>query len=345
MLEFFNGKRIFITGHTGFKGSWLSKMLSDAGANLTGYSLAPHNQDLFPMIENKLQMTSVIGDIRDLDKLKRAFNHAKPEIVILLAAMAIVRDSYNLPHYTYETNVMGTVNILECIRQSETVKSALNVTTDKVYYNNEWDWGYRENDPLNGFDPYSNSKSCSDIITQSYIQSFLNSTDKRVSIVRAGNVIGGGDFSTDRIIPDCVRSTMQKKPIIVRNPFSVRPYQYVLEPLSAYLKILERQFNDSNLSGIYNIGPRDEDCITTGKLVQLFCDHWGDNANWISKGENGPHEAKWLKLDCSRIRNKIGWFPKYSINDAIEKSVSWTKSYLSGDDVSVVMHNQIKEYF
>ena len=276
-LSFYKGKKVFITGHTGFKGSWLSKILVMAGAEVTGYALnPPTNPNLFDIAGLEGKMTSVIGDIRDFDKLSEAFAKAEPEIVFHLAAQPIVLTSYEQPRYTYETNVMGTVNILECARQSKTVKSVLNVTTDKVYKNNEWCWGYRENEPLDGYDPYSNSKSCSELVTHSYKASFFDNSDIAVSTARAGNVIGGGDFADNRIIPDCVRASMKKEPIVVRNPNSTRPYQHVLEPLNAYLMIAEMQYNDKKYQGYYNVGPDDRDCLTTGQLATIFCDAWGE---------------------------------------------------------------------
>ena len=243
--EFYKGKRVFVTGHTGFKGSWLCKILANAGAEVTGYSLnPPTNPSLFEIAGIENDIHSIIGDIRDFDALKAAFDEAQPEIVLHLAAQPIVRDSYKDPRYTYETNVIGTVNLLECIRQSSFVKSVLNVTTDKVYHNNEWVWGYRENEPLDGFDPYSNSKSCSELVTHSYKNSFFTDGTVAVSTARAGNVIGGGDFANDRIIPDCVRAMAAKQVIGVRNPYSTRPYQHVLEPLAVYLMIAQKQYED-----------------------------------------------------------------------------------------------------
>lgn len=240
-MEFYRGKRVLVTGHTGFKGSWLCKVLANAGAIVTGYSLEPPTEpNLFKISGIEQKMRSIIGDIRDLARLKEAFQEAQPDIVFHLAAQPIVRDSYKDPVYTYETNVMGTVNVCECVRMNTCVKSFLNVTTDKVYHNREWEWGYRETDPLDGYDPYSNSKSCSELVTSSYINSFFNNMDVAVSTARAGNVIGGGDFANDRIIPDCIRAAQKRENIIVRNPYSTRPYQHVLEPLAAYLRILER---------------------------------------------------------------------------------------------------------
>lgn len=350
MMSFFRNKRILITGHTGFKGAWLSKTLINAGADVTGYALEPpSNPSLFEMSEIGKELESIIGDIRDYENLQNSFNKLQPDIVIHLAAQPIVRDSYAKPRYTYETNVMGTVNLLECIRQNNCVKSFLNVTTDKVYQNKEWARGYKEEDCLNGHDPYSNSKSCSEILTNSYKKSFFEETDVRVSTARAGNVIGGGDFAKDRIIPDCVRALKIKKDIIVRNPNSIRPYQHVLEPLYAYLMIVKMQYEDIKYQGYYNVGPEECDCIPTGKLVDLFCRKWeeltGEKQEWINKYEGGPHEANFLKLDCSKLKSTFGWMPSWNIETALEKTVKWTKVYLDGGNIPLIMDKQIDEFF
>ena len=345
IYEFYKGKRVFLTGHTGFKGSWMCKMLANAGAIVTGYSLeAPTESSLFKIANIEGDVYSVIGDIRDMAALKKAFDEAQPEIVLHLAAQPIVRDSYKDPAYTYETNVMGTVNILECMRQSNCVKSFLNVTTDKVYLNKEWNWGYRENEPLDGYDPYSNSKSCSELVTHSYINSFYNEMDVAVSTARAGNVIGGGDFANDRIIPDCVRAAEKKEDIIVRNPHSTRPYQHVLEPLAMYLTIAKEQYEDKKYAGFYNVGPDDCDCVTTGELVDIFCAKWGEGMKWVNKFMGGPHEANFLKLDCSKLKKTFGWKPHWHIQDAIEKTIVWSKAYLAGEDMRQVMDQQIEVY-
>ena len=288
VLDFYKDKRVFLTGHTGFKGSWMCKMLTNAGAVVTGYSLeAPTNPSLFKIADIESDIKSVIGDIRDMVALKKAFDETQPEIVFHLAAQPIVRNSYENPAYTYETNVMGTVNILECVRQSSCVKSFLNVTTDKVYLNKEWNWGYRENEELDGYDPYSNSKSCSELVTHSYKRSFFTDKDGKaiipISTARAGNVIGGGDFANDRIIPDCIRAATKHEDIIVRNPFSTRPYQHVLEPLYAYLLIAKKQYEDSSYAAYYNVGPDDVDCFQTGALVDLFVNTWGEGMKWVNK--------------------------------------------------------------
>lgn len=343
--QFWQGKRVFVTGHTGFKGSWLCKILVNAGASVTGYSLEPPTKpSLFEISGIENSIVSVIGDIRDKEKLEEAFRQAQPEIVLHLAAQPIVRDSYQNPHYTYETNVMGTVNILECVRLNACVRSFLNVTTDKVYHNNEWEWGYRENEPLDGFDPYSNSKSCSELVTHCYKNSFFTDGRVAVSTARAGNVVGGGDFANDRIIPDCIRAAQKKEPIIVRNPYSTRPYQHVLEPLFAYLMIAKAQYEDGKYFGYYNVGPDECDCVKTGELVDLFCRKWGEGLAWEDRSDGGPHEANLLKLDCSKLKATFGWKPRWSINDVIEKTIEWTKIYLANGDVSLCMDNQIQEF-
>lgn len=344
-VSFYQGKKVFVTGHTGFKGSWLCKILSDAGAEVTGYSLAPQtNPSLFELAGIEKIVHSVTGDISDYEKLKRAFDKVQPEIVLHLAAQPIVRDSYKDPVYTYQTNVMGTVNILECIRQSDCVKSFLNVTTDKVYLNREWEWGYREDEMLDGFDPYSNSKSCSELVTHSYKNSFFSDGRVSISTARAGNVIGGGDFSNDRIIPDCVRAAMNHQDIIVRNPYSTRPYQHVLEPLFAYLMIVAKQYENLSYSGWYNVGPDDCDCFETGALVDLFVKYWGDDLQWINRYDGGPHEASFLKLDCSKLKSKFAWQPQWNLDKAVAKTVEWAKCWLSGEDISACMERQINEF-
>jgi CDP-glucose 4,6-dehydratase len=264
--------------------------------------------------------------------------------VLHLAAQPLVRESYDNPVYTYETNVMGTVNILECIRQSSCVKSFLNVTTDKVYKNREWIWGYREDEELDGYDPYSNSKSCSELVTHSYKNSFFANRDVAISTARAGNVIGGGDFAKDRIIPDCVRAAIAHTNIIVRNPYSTRPYQHVLEPLYAYLMIAAKQYEDIKFSGYYNVGPNDADCFETGKLVDLFVRTWDDSLQWVDCSDNGPHEANFLKLDCSKLKATFGWQPRWNLEEAIQKVVEWSKCWIAEENISVCMDKQINEF-
>lgn len=347
MLEFYKGKKVLVTGHTGFKGTWLTEILINAGANVCGYSrCSEKNPSLFELANVEDKITHVKGDVRDLEHLKQVFEQFQPEIVLHLAAQPIVRDSYKDPVYTYETNVMGTVNIMECVRLTPTVKSVLNVTTDKVYQNNEWCWGYRENEPLDGFDPYSNSKSCSELVTHSYKNSFFNGRNIAVSTARAGNVIGGGDFANDRIIPDCVRAMEKGQVIGVRNPYSTRPYQHVLEPLAVYLTIASKQYEDAKYQGYYNVGPDDCDCVTTGDLVNLFCKYWGEDAKWENQAEiNAPHEANFLKLDCSKVKATFGWQPRWHIDECMEKVCEFSKVWLAGGDIPTEMDKEIQEFF
>lgn len=341
-ISFYRGKKIFITGHTGFKGSWLCKFLIKAGAIVYGYSLKPPTTpSLFEIAKIEKKIFSVPGDIRDYQTLKTVFDKVQPEIVFHLAAQPIVRDGYKNPIYTYETNVIGTVNILECIKNSNCVKSFLNVTTDKVYKNKEWVWGYRENDELNGYDPYSNSKSCSELVTCAYKKSFFSDRKISISTVRAGNVIGGGDFATDRIIPDCIRAVQNKEDIVVRNPFSTRPYQHVLDPLYAYLMIAAMQYESKKYEGSYNVGPDDVDCYQTGKLVELFVRKWGGGLKWINSCENGPHEATFLKLDCSKLKMTFGWKPHWNLETAVEKVVEWNKCWINYGNINDCMNQEI----
>ena len=422
-LSFYKNKKILITGHTGFKGSWMCKALLLAGAEITGYALMPPTEpSLFAVMglfgeekegnSNKktengnslsavnhpvsgaivkeeerkggssesesneesceyfVQMDqgtlrTVIGDVCDLSGLKKVFEQAQPEIVIHMAAQPIVRESYRNPVGTYETNVMGTVNVLECIRLYDCVKSFVNVTTDKVYLNREWDWGYRENEELNGYDPYSNSKSCSELVTSSYRNSFFggeagrraNGNPIAITTMRAGNVIGGGDFAADRIIPDCIRSVEKQEEITVRNPYSTRPYQHVLEPVMAYLMVAARQYEDTSLAGCYNVGPDDADCYTTGNIVDLFCECWNRSsgssaykAGWRNVAEEGaPHEANFLKLDCAKLKKTFGWKPVWNLETAMEKIVEWSVIFLDApEDVTnqilLCMQRQIEQY-
>lgn len=344
-LDFYKDKKVFITGHTGFKGTWLCKMLVNAKAVVTGFALdPPTNPSLFEVCGIKNHICSVKGDIRNYDELKRAFDKAQPEIVFHLAAQPIVRDSYRDPSYTYETNVMGTVNILECIRNSSCVKSFLNVTTDKVYHNKEWERGYNENDELDGFDPYSNSKSCSELVTHSYKRSFFNNRDIAVSTARAGNVIGGGDFGNNRIIPDCVRAVVQDEDIVIRNPGSTRPYQHVLEPLYVYLMIAAMQYQNKTYADYYNVGPDEGDCRRTGELVKMFIQYWGDNIKCICQNDGGPHEANFLKLDCSKLKGTFSWEPRWNLEKAVEKTVEWVKCWKDGKDINICMDEQIKSF-
>lgn len=357
-LSFFKDRTVLITGHTGFKGTWMCRVLVNAGARVVGYALEPPtNPSLFALSGVEKQMVSVHGDIRDYERLRKVFEEYQPEIAIHMAAQPIVRESYKYPRDTYEVNVMGTVNVLECIRLTDCVKSFVNVTTDKVYLNREWSWGYRENEELNGYDPYSNSKSCSELVTGSYVNSFFGDRDIAVTTARAGNVIGGGDFAVDRILPDCIRAVEQGKDIVVRNPYSTRPYQHVLEPVIAYLMIAKEQYLNHELAGSYNVGPDEENCLTTGELVTLFCKCWneqaakqsdhgqtGKNVSWMNRHDGGPHEANFLKLDCTKLKAAFGWKPCWNMDTTMSKIVEWTRCYFEGGDISSCMDRQIREY-
>lgn len=346
-LTFYKGKKVLVTGHTGFKGAWMCEMLLLAGAEVTGYALNPPTQpSLFGLLGLQKRMNSRIGDVRDLAHLQSVFEEKKPEIVIHMAAQPIVRESYKNPVYTYDVNVMGTVNVLECIRTTDCVRSFVNVTTDKVYKNKEWEWGYRENEELNGYDPYSNSKSCSELVTDSYKNSFFQDREVAISTMRAGNVIGGGDFAADRIIPDCVRAAMDKRDIIIRNPYAVRPFQHVLEPITAYLMVAAKQYANRELAGNYNVGPDENDCVTTGELADLFCrlytEKTGNSVKWIDQYDGGPHEAGFLKLDCSKLKRTFGWRPRWNIDQAVEKSI---EAYIASEkDLQECVSGQIKEF-
>ncbi len=348
-FQFYNGKKVLITGHTGFKGSWMCKVLLMLGAEVTGYALKPPTEpSLFALCGLEDKMDSVIGDVRDLSYLQETFERVQPQIVIHMAAQPIVRESYKNPVDTYEINVMGTVNVLECVRKTPSVRSFVNVTTDKVYLNKEWEWGYRENEELNGFDPYSNSKSCSELVTSSYKNSFFADGRTAISTARAGNVIGGGDFAADRIIPDCIRAAVSGRDIVVRNPFSTRPYQHVLEPVMAYLLIAMNQYENIEFTGSYNVGPDDSDCITTGELVTMFCNKWnavsGEKIDWVNQYDGGPHEANFLKLDCSKLKKTFNWKPVWNVEQTMEKLTKWYYIYQQSGDVEACMQNQIKEY-
>lgn len=346
-LSFYKNKTVLVTGHTGFKGTWLSKILTDAGAKVVGYSLNPPTEpNIFTLSKIEEEIVSIIGDIRDYDALKGVFDEYKPEIVLHLAAQPIVRDSYKEPRYTYDTNVMGTVNILECVRLSSCVKSFLNVTTDKVYFNDEQpEHAFEEDEPLDGYDPYSNSKSCSELVTHSYKKSFFADGRCAISTARAGNVIGGGDFASDRIIPDCVRAIEKGREIVVRNPYSTRPYQHVLEPLFLYLTIAQKQYEDGAYAGYYNVGPDDCDCVDTGNLVTLFCKAWGNGLTWVNKHDGGPHEAAFLKLSNAKVKKVFAWQPRWHIRETVQKIVEWTRIYLNAPEkIPQEMQKEIEEF-
>lgn len=342
--EFYKGKRVFVTGHTGFKGSYLVKMLSMLGAYVTGFALAPEDESLYNILGIGNEITSVIGDVRNFDALSEAYKKAQPEIVFHLAAQPIVIESYKNPLYTYETNVMGTANLLECVRMHG-AKSVVNVTTDKVYKNREWEWGYRENEELDGFDPYSNSKSCSELVTAAYKRSFLDEKGIAVSTMRAGNVIGGGDFAKDRIIPDCVRAVRDGREILLRNPLSTRPFQHVFEPLNAYMTVAERQYEERTLSGCYNVGPDECDCVTAGELADIFAKEWGEGASWRCENNSPFHEANFLKLDNSKIKRVFGLKNVWHIDKAIAATVEWTKAYFENGDIVKVTEDEIRSFW
>ena len=344
MKTFYKNKKILITGHTGFKGSWLVKILDNWDSDITGYSLQPPTTpNLYDTLE--VNINNITADIRDYDKLLTVFKDTQPEIVIHMAAQPLVLEGYKNPKETYQTNVMGTVNICEAIKNTDTVKSFVNITTDKVYQNDDTDKKYKENDKLNGYDPYSNSKSCSDIITQSYYKSFYRDVGISTSTIRSGNVIGGGDFAKDRIIPDCIKAALKQKTIQIRNPNSIRPYQHVLEPLNIYLKIAKEQYKKQEYSSTYNIGPDEKDCINTKTLVELFCKYWGENQSYEILDINGPHEAKYLKLDSNKIKEKFNWTPRWNVEKAIEKTVEWAKAYQKNTNTNTILNAQIEEFF
>ncbi|MBR6910307.1 MAG: CDP-glucose 4,6-dehydratase [Candidatus Methanomethylophilaceae archaeon] len=340
--SFFEGKKALITGHTGFKGSYLSRILQILGADVYGYSLEPPTDpSLYDLLNLKNSMVSEIGDIRDFDHLESFYSSVKPDIIIHMAAQPLVREGYREPKLTYETNVMGTVNLLECSRKHG-AKSFLNVTTDKVYYNDGSGKLYREDDYLNGFDPYSNSKSCSDIITQTYAKCFEMGFP--ISTARAGNVIGGGDFAAERIVPDCARAMIGSGEIILRNPDSVRPYQHVFEPLYAYLTILKRQSEDPSLAGCYNVGPNSDDIVTTKSIVNRFSSYWGKELRVEVISDNSMKEAAVLRLDNTKLKTAMSLSPMWGIDEAIAMTVEWTKIWAHGEDVKGITDAQIMRY-
>lgn len=352
-LSFFAGKKVLITGHTGFKGTWMCRVLCDLGAEVYGYALSAPAESLWNILGMRREVKSVFADIRDYDTLLDAFERFRPEIVIHMAAQPLVRESYEAPRETYDTNVMGTVNVLECIRNTDSVKSFVNVTTDKVYLNEERPEGYKEEERLDGYDPYSNSKSCSELVTWTYVRAFLKEKGVAVSTCRAGNVIGGGDFAKDRIIPDCVKAAVSGEEIVVRNPYSTRPYQHVLEPVCAYLLVAMRQYENPKLSGAYNVGPDLSGNFSTGNLADLFCRKWNlgidekrgeHRAFWVNKNLGGPHEAGFLSLDSSKLKETFGWKPVWDMDTAVMKVVEWSQAFARGEDVNLVMKAQIEEY-
>tara|TARA_B110000503_G_scaffold135674_2_gene216658 strand:+ start:5510 stop:6586 length:1077 start_codon:yes stop_codon:yes gene_type:complete len=347
--SFWKSKKVFITGHTGFKGSWLSLWLSSMGAEVTGYALAPNtNPNLFDILNiNSLIFESVFADIRDLDHLQKAIKIAKPDVVIHMAAQPLVRLSYTNPVETYSTNVMGTVNLLESLRPIESVRASIVVTTDKCYENKEWMWGYRENDPMGGYDPYSSSKGCSELVTSAYRQSFYSEkpNSNQIASARAGNVIGGGDWSEDRLIPDAIRAFESGSSLRIRNPLATRPWQHVLEPLSAYLILAQALYEDGSLYATsWNFGPADEDNCSVRDVVDLVISEWNSPAKWEKEGNDQPHEAHFLKLDCSKAYNILGWRPKWSVATAVAKTVEWQKSFNEKNNIQALSLNQITQF-
>lgn len=343
--RFYRGKRVFVTGHTGFKGSWLCRILLQLGAEVTGYALAPEGKNLFELTGVEKEMRSLTGDIRSHSDLQAAYDMARPDVVLHLAAQPLVQEGFRTPRYTYEVNVLGTVNLLECLRGEDRTVSFVNVTTDKVYSNREWCWGYRESDTLDGHDPYSNSKSCSELITGCYRHSFFSDSQVVLSTLRAGNVIGGGDFAANRLLPDCVRAVEQGKPVILRNPAATRPYQHVLEPLLAYLMVAAEQSRRPEAAGSYNVGPGEDGCVSNQTLARLFCQAWGEGAEWkAAKSADLYQEANLLRLDCSKIAARFGWKPRWTVKTAVDKTVEWAKARRDGEDIAEVMDRQLKEY-
>jgi CDP-glucose 4,6-dehydratase len=349
--NFWNNKKVFITGHTGFKGSWLCLWLHALGAKVSGYALhPPTDPSLFELCKIDRLVQSTISDVRDEVALTKAVLAAQPEIVIHMAAQPLVRDSYTIPVETYAINVMGTVNLFEVVRKCKNVKAVINVTTDKCYENKEWAWGYRENEPLGGYDPYSSSKACSELVTSAYRNSYFNPKDHAVHGVgvasaRAGNVIGGGDWAADRLIPDCIRAILKGEKIIIRNPESIRPWQHVLEPLSGYLILAQKLYAEGvRYSDAWNFGPEDYDVKPVEWLVKRLCSKWGGSASYIIEKGRHPHEAHYLKLDCSKAKSELGWRPRWNLEKAIDSIEEWTRVYRQGLDVKNNCIKQIEEY-
>lgn len=344
--EFWRGKRVLLTGHTGFKGSWLSLWLQSMGAELKGLALDPPTTPSLFMEANVAQgMVSQIGEIRDYDTVLKAVAEFKPEIVIHMAAQPLVRYSYKNPIETYATNVMGTVHLLEAIRQTGTAKVVVNVTTDKCYENKEWVWGYREDEPMGGFDPYSSSKGCSELVTSAYRQSYFKETGIALASGRAGNVIGGGDWAEDRLVPDILRAFERNQPVVIRNPNSTRPWQHVLEPLSGYLMLAEKLWHEPKAYAEgWNFGPRDEDARPVGWIVDRMASKWGDGASCQIDGGDHPHEANYLKLDISKARQRLSWAPRWSLDTALNKIVEWHQGWLTKADVRALSLEQINQY-
>ncbi|RKZ38888.1 MAG: CDP-glucose 4,6-dehydratase [Gammaproteobacteria bacterium] len=345
--NFWQGKKVFITGHTGFKGSWLSLWLQSVGANVIGYAQKPPTTpSLFEVAKVAEGMTSIIGDVRDLEHLQTIIAQHKPEIIFHLAAQPLVRYSYANPVETYATNVMGTVHLLEAVRQVDRVKVVVNITSDKCYENQEWLWGYRENEPMGGYDPYSNSKGCAELVTSAYRQSFFSSKDGvALASVRAGNVIGGGDWAEDRLIPDIMQAIMTKKPVIIRNPKAIRPWQHVLEPLHGYLMLAEKLWeNSAAYAQAWNFGPNEEDAKPVQWIVERLTQMWSNNASWKLDNKQHPHEAHYLKLDCAKAKTNLGWYPKWTLKTALENIIYWYQAYEKQQDMQQITIKQIEGY-
>ena len=344
---FWKGKKVYLTGHTGFKGSWLSLWLQSMGSIVKGYALEPNtNPALYNEAKVSEGMESEIGDIRNLEQLSKSMKSFNPDLLIHMAAQPLVRLSYIEPVETYATNVMGTVNVLESARNCSNLKAIVSITTDKCYENNEWEWGYRENEPMGGHDPYSSSKGCAELVTSAYRRSFFNSTNNAsIASVRAGNVIGGGDWAEDRLIPDILRAFEASHPVIVRNPLSTRPWQHVLEPLSGYLVLAERLFEDGNeFAEAWNFGPKEEGCKPVQWILDKMVSSWGKGASWELDKNNNPHEAGFLKLDCSKAANRLKWKPKWELEETLDLIINWHQSYLKGNDVKKKCLNEINQY-
>jgi CDP-glucose 4,6-dehydratase len=352
-FNIYKGKKVFITGHTGFKGSWLCLLLNELGAEVYGYALnPPTNPSLYKAAKVDELVVSHIADVRDHSRLCGIMSAVQPDMVFHLAAQPLVRDSYKNPVDTYSINVMGTVNLLEAVRHTESVKAVINVTTDKCYENREWLWGYRENEPMGGYDPYSNSKGCSELVTSAFRSSFFNPAEygktHRVALAsaRAGNVIGGGDWAEDRLIPDFIRAVGNGEKVRIRSPHAVRPWQYVLEPLSGYLMLGAKLYSEgAKYSEGWNFGPDDSDAKPVEWIINKICTLWGNNASFETDTNPQPHEANYLKLDCSKAKTRLGWRPKWNIDTAIDRIVEWTKAYNQGADMRSVCKNQIQQYF
>jgi CDP-glucose 4,6-dehydratase len=343
---FWHNKAVFLTGHTGFKGGWLAQWLTELGAKVHGFALEPPTEPNF-FTETQLQSrlaSSILGDIRDLCAVTDSLKSAKPDMIIHMAAQPLVRESYNMPVETFAANVMGTVNLLEAARQVGTVKAIVNVTTDKCYQNKEWIWPYRENDRLGGHDPYSASKACAEIATAAYRNSFLADAHIHLASVRAGNVIGGGDWAVDRLIPDFLRALDAGKTLTIRSPKAVRPWQHVLEPLSGYLLLAEKLCTeDSAFAEAWNFGPNEQDAKSVGWVVEQLCEQI-PGARWETEGAKQPHEAGLLKLDSSKAKAKLGWAPRWNLEAALNKTIEWHQAWRNREDMAVITTQQIQAY-